>query len=92
MEAEARAGRLRPHVLVDVSAALLAAPSEGVPATTPEEAAALAPALRRLGLERVVFASDAPVFDPWDTWELLLDRTDLTPSEQARILTNRAVW
>jgi predicted TIM-barrel fold metal-dependent hydrolase len=85
----AEAGEPRAGVFVDLSAVILAEPSEGVPATTTEEAAALAPALRRLGLERVVFASDAPVFDPRDYAALLAERSGLTAAELESITSRR---
>jgi predicted TIM-barrel fold metal-dependent hydrolase len=92
LDDEARAGRPRPDVRVDVSAVLLARESEGVPASTPEEAAALGPALRRLGLARVVLGSDWPVFEPDETLRLLRERTDLTPAELDALVAARAAW
>lgn len=89
LDEEREAGRPRAGIRVDPSAVLLAAPSEGVPATTEEEAAALGDALRRLGLERVVFGSDAPVFQPGPTFDLLRQRTDLTEGELARVAVQR---
>lgn len=90
LEAEARAGRARERVFVDLSAVILEHESEGVPPTTPEELAQLAPALRRLGLERVLFASDAPVFAPADTQRLWRERAGLTCGEWQAILAARA--
>lgn len=86
---EAREGRARPGVFVDLSAVILEHESEGVPPTTPAEAARLAPALRRVGLGRVLFASDAPVFAPADTRRLWRERSGLAPDEWARVLANR---
>ena len=86
---ESAAGREHPGVRFDISAVMLERESEGVPATTPEEAALLAPALRRAGLGRVLFASDAPVFDPADTARLWRERSALAPDEWARVLANR---
>lgn len=59
----------------DLSAVLLAEESEGVPPTTDEEAARLGRDLERLGLERVVFGSDWPVFGSAETFALLAERT-----------------
>lgn len=53
----------RPSVYLDVSAALLERESEGVPATTDEEVAMMAEDLNGR-LDRLVFGSDFPVFDP----------------------------
>ncbi|HEX6886083.1 MAG TPA: amidohydrolase family protein [Planctomycetota bacterium] len=86
---EARAGRPRPGVRFDLSAVPMLRESEGVPPSTPEELAALAPALRRLGLERLLFGSDFPVFDPREHARFLAERTDLAPAELARILAQR---
>jgi predicted TIM-barrel fold metal-dependent hydrolase len=85
LESLAARGEASPQVYFDLSAVLLAAPSEGVPATTPEEAARLAPDLRRLGLARLLFGSDAPVFDPAGYRALLAERSGLTEAELAAI-------
>ncbi|MGE0354110.1 MAG: amidohydrolase family protein [Gemmatimonadales bacterium] len=79
----------RPAVMFDLSAVILARESEGVPATTVEEAAALAPDLRRAGLGRILFGSDYPVFDPPAYAELLRERAGLSPEELRTILSNR---
>jgi predicted TIM-barrel fold metal-dependent hydrolase len=78
----------RPGLYFDLSAVVLAKESEGVPPTTTEEAQALARDLRRLGLERVVFGSDYPVFDPGGYQRLLAERIGLDPAELARLLEN----
>jgi len=83
----AQAGDPRPGVRFDLSAVILAEPSEGVPATTPEEVSRLAGDLRRAGLERLVFGSDAPVFDPREAVFLWAERTDLTAAELEAIRT-----
>jgi predicted TIM-barrel fold metal-dependent hydrolase len=90
LDRERAAGRERSGVRVDVSAALLEKESEGVPPTTPEEARALGDDLRRLGLGRVLFASDYPVFAPRRLAELFAERTGLAPVELAQLLSNRA--
>ena len=87
---ERAAGRGRSGVLFDVSAVLLEKESEGVPATTAAEARALGEDLRRLGLARVVFASDYPVFSARRSAELLAARTGLTPHEVEQVKRNRA--
>lgn len=87
---EERAGRPRRSLRLEVSAALLEKESEGVPATSEAEALALGDDLRRLGLARVLFGSDYPVFDPWRQAELLGQRAGLTRDELARLLANRA--
>lgn len=82
------AGEARTGVFFDVSAVVLERESEGVPATTPEEAAELAADLRRAGMDRLLLGSDAPVFDPRRTVELLRDRAGLAPAEIDRLLAS----
>ncbi len=77
------------NVYFDLSAVILEQESEGVPATTSEEAMALATDLRRAGLQRVTFASDYPVFDPNRYLRVLRERTSLTESELVQITRNR---
>jgi len=77
------------EVFLEVSSVLLERESEGVPPTTPGEAAAFARDLRRFGLGRVVFGSDYPVFDPV-AYRLLLTRLGtLTAEEVTAITSNR---
>jgi predicted TIM-barrel fold metal-dependent hydrolase len=90
LAAEEARGRARRDFIVDLSAVILESESEGVPASTDEELAALAPALRRFGLARVVFGSDYPSFDPFRTRRLLAERTGLTAEEIDRLSANRA--
>jgi predicted TIM-barrel fold metal-dependent hydrolase len=89
LEERARAGDPRRGLFFDVSAALLERESEGVPATTADEAAALGDDLHRAGVERLLFGSDHPVFDPRRYAELLLERAVLTPAAAATLLANR---
>ncbi|MCM2268705.1 MAG: amidohydrolase family protein [Thermoanaerobaculia bacterium] len=90
LAAEAARGEPRAGVRFDLSAVLLAAPSEGVPASTPEEAAALAADLATIAPERLLFASDAPVFDPVAYAALLAERLGLSPPEVARLAARRS--
>lgn len=76
-------------VFMEVSAALLEEESEGVPATTEAEGLALGEALRAVGLARVVFGSDYPVFDPRRYAAALAARTGLSPEELRSVLGNR---
>lgn len=82
-------GEERPGVYFDVSAVILEHESEGVPATTAEQAAAFAVDLRRAGLQRIVFASDYPVFDPRRYARVLAEKTSLHATELAQLLENR---
>lgn len=79
----AASGAPEPRIWFDLSAVLLERESEGVPPTSPEEAARLGADLRDFGFERLLFASDAPVFHPDDTARLLVERAGLTPDEVA---------
>lgn len=79
----------RRPVFAEVSAVLLEAESEGVPASTDEEARALGEDLRALGLERVVFGTDYPVFDPRRYTAALAARVGLTGEEVAAIAGNK---
>lgn len=90
LEREAAAGRVRPGLRFDLSAVLLERESEGVPATTDEEAAALAADLVRSGPGRLLFASDAPVFDPRQGWTALARRLGLPADFLATLRDNRA--
>lgn len=86
LAARRQAGDARPSVYFDISAVLLERPSEGVPATTPDEAARLAEDLRAVGLDRIVFGSDAPVFTPAHTAALLREIGGLNDAEVTAIL------
>jgi predicted TIM-barrel fold metal-dependent hydrolase len=87
-----RNGDRGPLVRFDLSAVLLERESEGVPATTGEEAAALAADLRRAGFDAMVFGSDYPVFDPRAYARLLAERLELSAAELRRLLANRATF
>lgn len=89
LDEEARKGRPRPGVTFDVSAVILEEESEGVPPTTPEEAASLAEDLRSLGLARVMFGSDYPVFDPQRYLSLLQTTLRLSTDELETLRRNR---
>lgn len=82
------AGAAGPDLYFDLSAVILERESEGVPATTADEAAALGADLRRADPDRLVLGSDYPVFDPRRTVELLSERAGLTEREIDRLLGN----
>lgn len=84
-------------IFVELSAVLLEEESEGVPASTEAEARMLGEDLRTLGLNRVVFGTDYPVFDPERFAVTLTRGTGLTPGEVSGVLRNsgpllRAGW
>ena len=85
---ESDANARRP-IYFELSGALLARETDGVPATPREDAELLAADLRELGLERVVFGSDYPVFDPDDQAGLLRERLPLSSDEIAQMLGRR---
>jgi predicted TIM-barrel fold metal-dependent hydrolase len=87
--AEAR-GEPRPGVRFELSAAILEQESEGVAATTPEESAALAADLETVDPERLLFGSDAPVFDPTRYAALLGERLGWSRAELERHVSRRA--
>jgi uncharacterized protein len=78
------------RIYFDLSGALLARTTDGIPASRRSHARALASDLRTLGFERVVFGSDYPVFDPDSSARLLQDLLPLAFTEVAKIMENRA--
>jgi uncharacterized protein len=76
-------------VYIDLSAVLLDEPSEGVPASTAEERAALRTDVRAAGLDRFVFGSDAPVFHPLASAETLRASLGLSPEETVAYVQRR---
>lgn len=89
LEVEAKAGNPRGGVSFDVSAVWLEEESEGVPPSTDEEAAALQKDLRRVGLKRIVFGSDYPVFDPERYARVLREAVKLDAVEWEMLVRNR---
>lgn len=89
LEARQKFGESRDGVFFELSAVILEKESEGVPATTEEEAAKIATDLRRAGLQRILFGSDYPVFFPSAYSMLLQTRAGLTPEEFELIARNR---
>ncbi len=81
LAAERARGRPRAEFHFDLSAALMLRESEGVPASSDADCAALASALRRLGFSRVHFGSDYPVFAPDELAHALETRLGLTRHE-----------
>ncbi len=91
LERERAQGRPRASFWFDLSAVPLLRESEGVPPTTPEELEALRRAVRRIGLERLCFGSDYPVFDPREHAQALASALELSNDEWNRVLAARAV-
>ncbi len=86
---EASAGRPRPGVFFDLSAAWLAEDSEGMPRSSPQDAEALAAELARIGVSRMLFASDYPVFDPGLYAAALQRAAGLGPTAWDSLAANR---
>jgi predicted TIM-barrel fold metal-dependent hydrolase len=89
LEAQQAAGIVHDRIYFDLSAVVLVEPREGLAATTPEELALLAGDLRRLGLSRVLFGSDYPVFSPTGVRSALAELLPLEPSELGQVLDQR---
>lgn len=77
-------------VYFEISGALLSRPGDGVPASRRSDATRLANDLRALGLERVLFGSDYPVFDTAEFAALLGDRLPLSDAELTLLMTNHS--
>src|SRR5690606_18447782 len=69
---------------------LLRQRTDGVPASSRSDAARLAADLRTLGIERVLFGSDHPVFDAREYAALLRDWLPLSDAELRLLMTNEA--
>lgn len=82
----------RPGVWFDLSAAILEEESEGVPASSEADAAALRADLERLGTDRLLFGSDAPSFDPDRYAALLVERGVLTRAAIDSIATRSPIF
>ncbi|MBL8988341.1 MAG: amidohydrolase family protein [Gemmatimonadetes bacterium] len=78
-------------IYFEISAVALERESEGVPAMTREEAMLLRQDLRRDGLDRVVFGSDYPVFDPLQGARALSSTVGLTPEEVVQVTTRSLI-
>lgn len=76
-------------IYFELSGTLLARTTDGVPASSRADARRLAADLQALGLDRVVFGSDYPVFDPGSFAGLLQRRLSLSPAELTTIAENR---
>jgi uncharacterized protein len=83
-------GNSRARVHVELSGAVLAQRTDGVPASAQSDILELARDLRRLGLDRVYFGSDYPVFQPKQSVDNLRRLLPLTPEEMDGILLNHS--
>jgi uncharacterized protein len=76
------------QIYLELSGALLTQPTDGVPASSRADARLLAHHLRTLGIERVLFGSDYPVFEAGGFAALLRDRLPLSQAEFTQLMTN----
>ncbi len=74
----------------DLSGAILVDETDGIPPTSDEDSGKLASAMKRIGLERFLFASDFPVFSVATSVSALRDRLGLTEEEFQRLMNNHA--
>jgi predicted TIM-barrel fold metal-dependent hydrolase len=86
---EAQAGRPRPGIFFDISAVWLAQDSEEIPRSTRQDGEALAGDIAAYGVGRLLFGSDAPVFDPGPYGAVFLRAAGLTPAQWDSIAANR---
>ncbi|MCA1788780.1 MAG: amidohydrolase family protein [Thioalkalivibrio sp.] len=86
--AEGEALRQRP-IYFELSASLLTRQTDGVPASSGADIQVLARDLRQLGLQRVLFGSDYPVFDGEAYSRALREHLPLSSAEFTQVLGNR---
>lgn len=89
LDARASEGDSRPGVWFDLSGVWLEESSEGIPASQPAHGRALGEDLGGALLERVVFGSDYPVFQPGTYAAQLQAATGIDSVSWNRILRNR---
>ena len=89
LDERAKRGEPRRGYRFDLSAVPMTKPSEGMAASSDEEIAALAPLLREVGLDRMLFGSDWPVFDPRGHAQFLRERCGFAPAEIEQLLAQR---
>lgn len=94
LEEEAERGNARANVFFDISGVVVAAGTMEPFSNSEDDLRALRDDLRRIGLERILFASDFPVFDPMATARNIAERVGLRDDEMARLLRNDvpALW
>lgn len=89
LEQEEADGRPRAGYRFDISAVWLTEPSEGVPASTSDEAQAWRADLERFGTERLLFGTDYPVFLASSYWEAIAGPAVLGDELAGEIAGNR---
>jgi predicted TIM-barrel fold metal-dependent hydrolase len=76
------------RIYFDISGAVIPEGSEEASPTSNEACEQLSEHMRRIGIERFVFASDYPVFGIRDSADRLQARLSLTPNEFRRLFAN----
>lgn len=89
LQEEAAAGRTRPGIRFDISAAWLEQDSEEVPRSTRQDREALAADIATFGVGRLLFGSDAPVFDPGPYGAAFRRAAGLSPAAWDSLAANR---
>ena len=79
------------NVYFELSAVVLAEPSEGVQPPTEADLNALAEDIRKVGVERIVFGSDHPSFSSEVYRKTLIDRLPLGEKELDKILGRKGL-
>lgn len=94
LEEEAERGHERANVCFDLSGVVVAAGTMEPFSNSEDDLRALRDDLRRIGLHRILFASDFPVFDPKATARNIADRVGWNEAEMARVLSNtvESLW
>lgn len=77
------------QILFDISAVALDKDSEGVRKLTDDEFVVLGRYVRRLGFERIAFATDYPLYTPGEYLEILRTRLDLKDKEIRALLRDK---
>ncbi len=76
-------------IYFDMSGAILAEETDGIPATSSESCRRLTAMMREVGIERFLFASDYPVFDAKSNLATLREKLQLEASEFDELINNR---
>lgn len=82
----------RAQVWFDLSGAIIVNQVDGVGPTSEADCAALSRAIRRIGVDRFLFASDYPVFSADQTVKALREKLELTDDELTLLLQNRSAY
>lgn len=83
--------KIKKHkILFDISAVALDKDSEGVPKLTDEQFTELAVYARKLGMKKIMFGTDYPLYSAQEYLEILRKRVKLTNAEIKQMLKNKS--